>query len=324
MWSKQKEEKPKNNNNFFYGVAAAAATAAYLLYDAYTNKKPEPPYSMPEPSSSSTYSRRVYKSKNQPDKNFDLYEKATLNKIRRITTEVESIFKNFDDTNFNEKSYRNLEKYLNEENIALDNIDTRNNSIIRECRKIAVQHIQACMRVVEDSRQRKAQQSANCSESSSFEDQTMSKIKNIFQEIQALQKEVEDSNFKCDFKKYEELLFQKNLQLDNIDIQGNHRVREYRKIAIVYIQTVLKTLDHYSQEQHVEQPDAPVTNVESNEPINRANRKKDECAVCLGNLKTGNLFITECDHQFHYKCLKEWLESDDARSCPLCREFVEM
>ena len=49
----------------------------------------------------------------------------------------------------------------------------------------------------------------------------------------------------------------------------------------------------------------------------------DECCICLVPLKGPSRIIeTDCDHIFHYKCIKKWIRSDNelSRNCPLCLE----
>jgi hypothetical protein len=43
----------------------------------------------------------------------------------------------------------------------------------------------------------------------------------------------------------------------------------------------------------------------------------DKCAICLDNINNSELFISECLHQFHIKCIKEIQSTSD--KCPVCR-----
>lgn len=52
-----------------------------------------------------------------------------------------------------------------------------------------------------------------------------------------------------------------------------------------------------------------------------------ECVICCNPFITHNehipdYFITECKHEFHYSCIKQWLKYKE--SCPLCRRHVPM
>lgn len=49
------------------------------------------------------------------------------------------------------------------------------------------------------------------------------------------------------------------------------------------------------------------------DPIILKNTKDDDCSICYEKLNTSANIITNCDHIFHYKCIK------DCKSCPLCR-----
>ena len=52
-----------------------------------------------------------------------------------------------------------------------------------------------------------------------------------------------------------------------------------------------------------------------------ADEEEDSCCICLDGFGKKALFITECGHKFHFKCLKEYCVSGniDAATCPLCR-----
>lgn len=51
-------------------------------------------------------------------------------------------------------------------------------------------------------------------------------------------------------------------------------------------------------------------------------RKEDdlekECTICMGDIESDN-FITKCHHQFHKKCLNEWISLYSNTECPICR-----
>ena len=45
------------------------------------------------------------------------------------------------------------------------------------------------------------------------------------------------------------------------------------------------------------------------------------CSICCENLINGKKIIhTSCEHEFHDKCLKEWLKNKD--TCPNCRQII--
>ncbi|CAL0320160.1 unnamed protein product [Lupinus luteus] len=48
--------------------------------------------------------------------------------------------------------------------------------------------------------------------------------------------------------------------------------------------------------------------------------EQEDCAVCLESLKDGETLIhLHCEHRFHSRCLKPWL---DKNSCPCCRTTI--
>ena len=42
------------------------------------------------------------------------------------------------------------------------------------------------------------------------------------------------------------------------------------------------------------------------------------CVICLSNI-TNSIYITECNHKFHTKCLNQWYKYK--KNCPICRCF---
>lgn len=75
----------------------------------------------------------------------------------------------------------------------------------------------------------------------------------IFKEIESIRKDVEEierqinnleiCELKSKQKKLEELLIQKTLALDRTETNGDHRIRERRRSAILYIQRCLSLMD---------------------------------------------------------------------------------
>lgn len=47
------------------------------------------------------------------------------------------------------------------------------------------------------------------------------------------------------------------------------------------------------------------------------------CSICLDNFKPGTFKrkMPQCRHEFHKKCIDEWLYKDNKLSCPICRTF---
>ncbi len=46
----------------------------------------------------------------------------------------------------------------------------------------------------------------------------------------------------------------------------------------------------------------------------------DNCSICLDEKKLRKIFITECNHTFHKKCINKWLDKSD--TCPICRKIL--
>ena len=53
------------------------------------------------------------------------------------------------------------------------------------------------------------------------------------------------------------------------------------------------------------------------------NENSDICTICLDDLKSNNVVITECNHIFHKDCLLRWininLEKRQNADCPNCK-----
>ncbi len=57
----------------------------------------------------------------------------------------------------------------------------------------------------------------------------------------------------------------------------------------------------------------------------------DECLICFDSIKEKDIAILNCKHQFHYKCIGEWMTSIkknkfDAHEqiCPICEDGNEI
>jgi hypothetical protein len=51
----------------------------------------------------------------------------------------------------------------------------------------------------------------------------------------------------------------------------------------------------------------------------------ENCAICLDDLKKGEIGFFDSDpHIFHLVCIKTWLSDKDRKSCPECRESMEL
>ena len=45
------------------------------------------------------------------------------------------------------------------------------------------------------------------------------------------------------------------------------------------------------------------------------------CSICLDNVEIGK--ISQCKHEFHSDCIKEWIVAKNKRNCPVCREKLK-
>ncbi|CAO3634972.1 unnamed protein product [Cunninghamella echinulata] len=51
----------------------------------------------------------------------------------------------------------------------------------------------------------------------------------------------------------------------------------------------------------------------------------DECCICLYKLAPNQaIFVTPCQHLFHFKCCKPLLDRLDNFECPLCRRISNL
>ncbi|MCL7043906.1 hypothetical protein MKW94_025659 [Papaver nudicaule] len=52
----------------------------------------------------------------------------------------------------------------------------------------------------------------------------------------------------------------------------------------------------------------------------------EECAICLGELMKGDKVMKfECGHQFHNKCIIQWINKNELRNfCPICMEELNV
>lgn len=46
----------------------------------------------------------------------------------------------------------------------------------------------------------------------------------------------------------------------------------------------------------------------------------EECCICFEELRTANICYTQCNHLYHYHCLKDCFKRQPY--CPLCRSII--
>lgn len=60
-------------------------------------------------------------------------------------------------------------------------------------------------------------------------------------------------------------------------------------------------------------------------PYSKITEKEEhkQCSICLDHFKKGKYKrkMPNCRHEFHKKCIDEWLYKDEKFSCPVCRQF---
>ncbi|CAH2008923.1 unnamed protein product [Acanthoscelides obtectus] len=79
-----------------------------------------------------------------------------------------------------------------------------------------------------------------------YEKQIMQKIMTVKAEVENIEKEItslEVGELKTEFRKLEEMLMQKTLVLDDIDVKSIETLREMRKKAILYVQSCFRLMD---------------------------------------------------------------------------------
>ena len=54
----------------------------------------------------------------------------------------------------------------------------------------------------------------------------------------------------------------------------------------------------------------------------RENESHKQCAICHDKFEKGKYKrkMPKCIHEFHKKCIDEWLYKDKQQTCPLCRK----
>ena len=50
--------------------------------------------------------------------------------------------------------------------------------------------------------------------------------------------------------------------------------------------------------------------------------KSDDCLICLDELGERKTTTLDCDHAFHYRCIKRWLSIK--KVCPVCNAIVDI
>ena len=51
------------------------------------------------------------------------------------------------------------------------------------------------------------------------------------------------------------------------------------------------------------------------------NINNESCSICLSKLKD-KYVITNCNHKYHFICLKRWKSSSEEFLCPICRKQI--
>ena len=110
--------------------------------------------------------------------------------------------------------------------------------------------------------------------------------------------------------------------LRNNYIYGNNLTRR-NTINLTYFRDSIRPLSDDEIEDFEELTDMEVKT--TLEEVNKGcsieiynEEKKDYCSICCEDIvKSQIIRKMKCEHNFHYKCLDEWLETN--KKCPLCR-----
>lgn len=46
------------------------------------------------------------------------------------------------------------------------------------------------------------------------------------------------------------------------------------------------------------------------------------CCICLEESSEYTLYVTDCGHKYHTKCLIKWIQTSDKKDCPMCRQSL--
>ena len=49
---------------------------------------------------------------------------------------------------------------------------------------------------------------------------------------------------------------------------------------------------------------------------------KNKCSICLEDFTNEKILMTDCQHVYHYNCIKEWKTKSNNFTCPLCRVVI--
>jgi len=49
---------------------------------------------------------------------------------------------------------------------------------------------------------------------------------------------------------------------------------------------------------------------------------KNNCSICLDEFTDEQILMTNCEHVYHYKCIKDWKTKSNKFTCPLCRDNI--
>ena len=68
--------------------------------------------------------------------------------------------------------------------------------------------------------------------------------------------------------------------------------------------------------------DMTLISISSEDSITSNESEDNLCCICLQDLKESkSLFMSKCQHKFHIKCVKKWL--NEKATCPLCNSDQE-
>jgi hypothetical protein len=68
-----------------------------------------------------------------------------------------------------------------------------------------------------------------------------------------------------------------------------------------------------------DESDDEITNLNNLNNLDSLVINNQECSICVETLNDNIAIKLKCNHIFHHKCLKEWLDKSKNKDCPLCR-----
>lgn len=106
----------------------------------------------------------------------------------------------------------------------------------------------------------------------------------------------------------------------NAILDGYEQIRRFPELPAQLLEHLLRQqIQILNNEPNVEPNRRRNLNLEKK----TANENGEKCVICDENYKNGETICnTECNHEFHFDCLEEWIQI--RQNCPLCRQDVSV